>query len=269
MLTIGQITYANCTPIFHELLKEFPTDRYRLERGVPAVLNERLRQGEVDLCPSSSIEYGRRAERYYLLPDLSISAIGPVKSVLLFSRLPIEALAGHTIGLTSESETSVVLLRILLEKYHGVTASFERTNGLDLDRYPACLLIGDAALKAASAQRDVHCFDLGALWYAATGLPFVFALWIVRREAVEQHRDELRCLLADLLAAKQRALGSYEEIAENSQESTWMDRKELVDYWRTISYDLTPAHRQGVARFFQDAAELGILPAAPELRFVT
>ena len=269
MLTIGQIIYANCTPIFHELLKNCPDGRYRLERGVPAVLNEKLRQGEIDLCPSSSIEYGRRAERYYLLPDLSISAIGPVKSVLLFSRLPIKALAGHTIGLTSESETSVVLLRILLEKYHGVTAGFEPTKGLDLDRFPACLLIGDAALKAVPSQRDLFCFDLGELWYAATGLPFVFALWIVRREAVERQHDELKGLLADFIAAKQKALISYDEIAENSQESTWMDRKELVDYWRTISYDLTPAHQQGVGRFFRDAAELGILPAVPELRFVT
>ena len=267
-MTIGQITYANCTPIFHELLKEFPTDRYRLERGVPAVLNERLRRGEVDLCPSSSIEYGRRAERYYLLPDLSISAIGPVKSVFLFSRVPIEQLEGQTIGLTSESETSVVLLRILLKRYHGVTARFVPTDGLDLDRFAACLLIGDAALKTALAGPDGICFDLGELWHAATGLPFVFALWIVRREVVEQHHAELKLLLADLLAAKQRAKGAYEAIAENSQESTWMDRRELVDYWQTISYDLTPAHQQGVCRFFQDAHDMGILPAVPELRFV-
>ena len=130
MLTIGQITYANCTPIFHELLKEVPADRYRMVRGVPAVLNGMLRQGEIDLCPSSSIEYGRRADRYYLLPDLSISAIGPVKSVFLFSRVPIAELGGQIIGLTSESETSVVLLRILLQKYHGVTARFEPTSGL-------------------------------------------------------------------------------------------------------------------------------------------
>ena len=45
MLTIGQITYANCTPIFHELLKDVPADRYRMVRGVPAALNEMLRQG--------------------------------------------------------------------------------------------------------------------------------------------------------------------------------------------------------------------------------
>ena len=269
MLTIGQITYANCTPIFHELMKEFPADRYRMVRGVPAVLNGMLRQGEIDLCPSSSIEYGRRADRYYLLPDLSISAIGPVKSVFLFSRVPIAELGGQTIGLTSESETSVVLLRILLQKYHGVTARFEQTSGLDLDRFAACLLIGDTALKTALARPDGFCFDLGELWHGATGLPFVFALWIVRREVAERQHSELRLLLADLLAAKERARGAYEQIAESSQESTWMDRRELVDYWQTISYDLTPAHQQGVCCFFRDAHDLGILPVAPELRFVT
>jgi len=269
MLTIGQITYANCTPIFHELMKQFPIDRYRMVRGVPAVLNGMLRQGEIDLCPSSSIEYGLRADRYYLLPDLSISAIGPVKSVFLFSRVPIEELAGRTIGLTSESETSVVLLKILLRKYHGITARFEPTSGLDLDRFAACLLIGDTALKTALAKPDGICFDLGELWHAATGLPFVFALWIVRREVVERQHGELKLLLVDLLAAKERAEGAYGEIAENSQESTWMDRKELVDYWQTISYDLTPAHQQGVCRFFRDAHDMGILPVAPQLRFVT
>ena len=114
MLRIGEISYLNCTPIFSMLRSRFADPEYQFVCGTPAELNQRLRSAEIDICPSSSIEYARNPDSYLILPDISIASIGAVKSVLLFSPLPIEALNGAEIALTGESETSVALLKILL-----------------------------------------------------------------------------------------------------------------------------------------------------------
>ncbi|UFS69663.1 menaquinone biosynthesis protein [Geomonas sp. RF6] len=269
-LQIGHIRYANCTPIFTALAASFDCSRYTFVDGVPAELNAKLRRGEVEVSPSSSIEYAQASEKYCLLPDLSISSIGKVKSVLLFSRLPIEELDGSTVGLTLHSDTSVNLLKVLLAKKYGFENSFQRTElPLDaaLSRYPALLLIGDAALKSAAIEHGYRVYDLGELWYDFTGLPFVFALWIVRREAAATKGRELSELARDLVAAKELAYHSYPAIAAGCAERGWLSSDDLVDYWRTISYDLTPAHLKGVRTFFRYAFELSLIPAEPELRF--
>lgn len=268
-LCIGQIGYANVTPIFTALLQNFPTSSYRFVRGVPSQLNALLARGDIDLCPSSSIEYAKSPDRYYLLPDLSISSVGQVKSVLLFSRRSLSELEGCTIGLTTDSDTSVNLLRILLAKSNGLSNSFERTSlplAQALEVFPAVLLIGDAALRGSMGERVEHVYDLGEEWFKFTGLPFVFALWIVRREAVEEKYEEVSALLSRLREAKRIAYQSYGAIAETCEEVRWMGRERLIDYWRCISYDLSPFHLRGVREFFRYAAEMGILPCEPEIR---
>jgi chorismate dehydratase len=270
-LRIGQIEYANCTPLFTALKNNFDCSNYQFISGVPAELNAKLAHGEIDLCPASSFEYGKSPGKYYLLPGLSISSIGAVKSVLLFSRLPIDKLDNHPVGLTAESDTSVNLLRIILAKGYGFVNDFQRTTlplQEALREFSALLLIGDAALKAVTLSHGLYVYDLGELWREMAGLPFVFALWIVTREAAEMKSQEVNLLGSQLLEAKRLAYGSYKEIAAGCRDMEWIDCDNLVDYWRTISYDLTPEHIAGVRRFFALAEELKLLPAAPELRMI-
>jgi chorismate dehydratase len=270
MLNIGHIRYANCTPIFSALADNFDCSRYRFVDGVPSRLNAMLRGAEIDLSPSSSFEYAQAHEQYCLLPELSISAIGQVKSVLLFSRVPIEELNGCSIGLSTESDTSVNLLRVLMARKYGFENRFERTPlplVQGLNEYPALLLIGDAALKGVVAG-GYRIYDLGELWQEFTGLPFVFALWIARRETARDKREELAALSRDLVAAKQIAYDSYAKIAAQCEERQWLGEPELVEYWRTLSYDLTPAHLEGVSCFFGHAYEMGLIPTLPVLRFL-
>jgi chorismate dehydratase len=271
-IRIGQIEYANCTPLFAALKKNFDCAGYEFVNGVPAQLNGMLSRCEIDLCPSSSFEYGKSPDRYYILPGLSISSIGAVKSVLLFSRLPIEELGDQTIGLTTESDTSVNLLKIILKTGYGFANDFRRSSlslNEALQSFSALLLIGDSALREGMAQHGLHVYDLGALWHDLTGLPFVFALWIVTREAAEMNvREEIRTLGQRLLEAKSLAYDSYEEIAADAREAEWMCRETLVEYWRTISYDLTERHMEGLKSFFRMSKGLGLLPSEPELRFL-
>ena len=108
-LRVGRIGFANCTPLFLAL-EELGVAGVEFVPGVPTELNSRLRNGEVALSPSSSVEYLQRPDLYGFLPDLSISAIGPVRSVLLFSRLPLTELDGCAVALSAASATSVISL---------------------------------------------------------------------------------------------------------------------------------------------------------------
>lgn len=271
-LRIGQIDYANCTPIFSALRRNHDCSAYRFVRGVPSSLNRMLAEGEIDLCPSSSFEYGRSYGSYLLLPDLSISSVGPVKSVILYSTTPLEELDGAAIGLTSDSATSVALLRIILKKFYRFTNRFVVMKVSDpaeaVATCSAVLLIGDNALKSRDRSAGLFQYDMGELWYSLTGLPFVFALWMIRADSVEAMPEECSLIGARLRDAKREALASLDRLAEECAERSWMGQEELLSYWRTISYDLTPLHLEGVKLFFRFAAEMGILEEEPVLRFL-
>jgi len=272
MQRIRRIAYANCSPFFHELQKQASCEEYRFIGGVPSRLNALLAAGEIDVCPSSSIEYALHPDRYLILPDLSISSIGAVASVLLFSRIPLEELTGHTVLLSSESATSVNLLRILLKKRFGCSCSFT-VSGQPLDsalrEAPAMLLIGDAALRASLSESGLLVYDLGALWHDWTGLPFVFALWFCGQQVAKERHAEVVSLASKLIVSKKRACAELEAIAQSSTEAQWMGRERLVAYWReNISYDLENRHLEGLTLFYRYCVELGLLTAEPALHFL-
>src|SRR5208337_5165615 len=107
-----RIPYANVFPIFYVLDHEVDCSQYTFVEGVPSRLNRMLREGEVDVSPSSSLEYLRSPELYRTISNHSISSRGPVGSIFLFTPKPVEELDGTVIFASSQSETSVALLKI-------------------------------------------------------------------------------------------------------------------------------------------------------------
>ncbi|MEI6206223.1 MAG: menaquinone biosynthesis protein [Desulfuromonadales bacterium] len=270
MLRIGQIEYANCTPVYHILKEYFPCSGHEFVKGVPTELNRLLALGEIDVCPSSSIEYALRCDRYLILPQLSISSDGAVASVLLFSRIPIEELDGNTILLSSESATSVNLLKVLLARRYNCCCRYAVTSLPFSDVFPestALLLIGDAALRASFTDSGMYVYDLGALWRDWTGLPFVFALWLCRSSVADS--PALKELAGKLIQVRSLLPMFYSEIAEKAPEAGWMGRDRLLTYWReNILYDLEMPKVSGLITFYQKCCELGLLTHVPELHFV-
>lgn len=269
MLKIGKIDYANCTPLFQVLRDRFPCSGYEFVTGVPAELNRMLLNGEVDVCPSSSIEYAYHPDRYKILPQLSISSIGAVASVLLFSKVPVEQLDGSKILLSAESATSVNLLKILLGQRFGCSCAFEvappgaTVAGSDS---AALLLIGDSALRYSSGKSDLFVYDLGEMWYEWTGLPFVFALWLCRVEVAET--VELRSLAGRLIQAKELVPECLEQLALSSKEAGWMGKDRLLSYWRdNISYNLDDRAQAGLVLYFTKCFECGLIEAVPVINF--
>lgn len=271
MLRIGQIEYANCTPLYYLLKEQFDCGEYEFVSGVPAALNALLAAGQIDVCPSSSVEYAFHSERYRILPQLSISSNGPVASVLLFSRVPIEDLDGKSIQLSSESATSVNLLKILMSQRYNCRCSYavSSQNIVDaLELSPALLLIGDAALRTSMAETGLRIYDLGKIWREWTGLPFVFALWLCRNEVADD--PHLIKLSRRLIQAKVLAPLHHGRILNYASEASWMSGERLLEYWRdNISYDLDEQNISGLMTFFKKCYELGLIKSVPVLNFIT
>lgn len=272
MLRIGRIDYANCTPLFMQLEERLPVETTEIVHGVPATLNARLATGEVDLCISSSIEFSRHANDYAILPGHCIGSDGPVRSVLLFTTRPVETLAGEQLLVTAESATSVILLQILLAKRWGLSGCSVVASSLPwqeaLQHSPGLLLIGDRALQAAGGGGAFHCYDLGQEWKRLTGLPFVYALWLINRVSARGKETALRQFCSLLDQARDRVVPDAELLARQAPESSWLGVQALADYWRrSITYQLDTPHLEGLGRFYCLAAELGLIPALPRLLF--
>lgn len=269
-LRVGHIAYANCVPFFHYLRQCGFSGEIR--SGVPSELNGLLAAGQIDLSPSSSFEYGRNAKEYLLLSGHSISSCGPVQSVLFFSALPLEELGNGPIDLTHESATSSNLLKILLAEFLRVDPGCCRLATQPAEKVAvqggSVLMIGDRALRTAQQLRGrTQIYDLGELWWRFTGLPFVFALWIVRARIAAEQADAVRQLQGQLAQSRQQAFADLSLVAQQTQERQWMGEGALVDYWRCMSYDLTPQHIQGLQLYFALCVKYGLLKEEPVLRF--
>jgi chorismate dehydratase len=269
-LAVGRISYLNAVPYFYRLAESGFAGR--IVAGVPAELNRRLAAGELDLSPSSSFEYARLWRDYLLLPGHSISSCGPVRSVLLFSRLPLAELGAEAIALTGESATSVNLLQVLLREYCGAGRLTCRVPAEPVEEVLAAggsaLLIGDRALRAACRPPPGSMvYDLGKLWWQFTGLPFVFGLWIVRREACLTRCAEIVTFRHQLDQALQWAFADLAGMAAAVAPGGPLAPDELVSYWQTVSYHLSPAHLAGLRKFFALCVKYQLLPEEPEIRF--
>lgn len=254
-LRLGAVSYLNAEPTVHGLEGE---DGFRVERDVPSRVAERLHAGEVDLALVPSIEYA--FGRYAIVPRIAIASRGPVRSVCLFHRGPLEDV--RRVAVDTSSRASATLVRVLLHarlprapEYVGMPPALESM----LAAADAALLIGDPALDT---ETDVARLDLGEEWTRLTGLPFVYAFWAGPVGAVDRGGVQR---LQRALASGLRALP---EIAARQAQGDTVRAAKYEAYLRhNISYRLDEAERAGLSEFFRRAQALGLVPAVPELRF--
>ncbi len=270
MLRLGHIEYSNCFPVHALLVDRGAPSWIRLLPGIPSRLNAALAAGEIDVAPSSSIEYARHGGRYRILPDLVIGSDGPVQSILVESVRPLDCLDGAEIALPTASATSVVLLRILLEQRLGIRPRYrwfdQATEGDPIaEGAAAALRIGDVALRREFPAGRIAA-DLGALWADWTGLPFAFAVW--QAGAGSEADAELARLHALLLASRTWFYANAGPLARRHGAAFGIAPDRLERYWRSLSYTLDERMRTGLLRYYACAAELGEVPAPPPLRWI-
>lgn len=229
--------------------------------GTPSELNDLLAAGQLDVSVVSAVEYARNAKDYFLLPDLAISCDGPIRSVALFSRRPIEQLNDCTILVSASSRTSVHLLELLLHDHYDVVpklvearAESADLRGLQHLPHDGVLVIGDAALLLATQNTYPYRYDLGAEWHEWTGLPFVFAVWAGRREC---DRTAAALVHQALIAGRDWGLAHLPELALDAAQMTGLPQDVCLEYLSGIDYALTYKHLEGLTSFFRRLAVRG------------
>ncbi len=230
---VGSVAYLNAVPLTRGLEEEvvFTT---------PAKLAELLRKDELDAALVSVVEVLFN-DRYDILDGIAIASLGEVKSVLLAHRRPLEE--AREIFCDPASLTSVELVRVLLAE-RGLKPEFKPLPSYDFNALPDyALLIGDRALDLLLGPNEHELWDLGTAWFELTQLPFVYAVWALRRGV---QNATLRRQLRD---ARDFGLDTLDHIIASRSEYTYDFRKDYLG-WH-IHYHLGADEKRGLARFIQ------------------
>jgi chorismate dehydratase len=274
MLRVGFPNYLNTLPFLYHLPK---MNEIELVFDVPSRLNEKLGVGEVDCGLCSSVFYAKHYEEYILIPDISISAVGKVKSVCLFHKVPLSELSDKTIGITPETETSFALLRLVLEKmkevkpvYLKLNHSFQSLSSEEgqalFETIDGYLAIGNEALELLCTDKFPYVTDLAEVWLEETGYPFVFALLLVRKEVLSVYKKELRILAENLYLSRAKALADLSFIVK--EYSSFLDKTFLLDYLHHLEFDFSGLKQRAFLYFCQNLLDMGIISKLPILKFV-
>lgn len=262
-LRLGRIGYINCYPVYGAIDRGIVSLAADLVTGTPSELNELLGAGELDVSVISAVEYARDSGAYHLLPDLAISSDGPVQSVALFARRPVEELEGGTILLSASSRTSVFLLKLLCQDLWHVRPRFAeaRAEAADLASlaglpHDGVLVIGDSALVLAGRGGYPYRYDLGEAWKRWTGLPFVFAVWAARR-GVDHAR--VRAAHGALLASRAWGLEHLDELARQAAQVTGVAEPACLEYLSGLDYGLSYKHLEGLTSFLRRLSARGMV----------
>jgi chorismate dehydratase len=261
---LGAVGYLNARPHVYGLEM---SDRFAVRFDVPSQCAELLHAGAIDVGLIPSIEYLRGT--YRIVPDVAIASRGPVASVALYVSRPIADL--RSIAMDTSSRTSIALVRVLCAREFRIQPALQ-PSGPDLAsmlaRCDAALIIGDTALFEAGGELaiegrrvGVEKIDLGEVWTRMTGLPFVYAFWAGRPDALD--KDDVRALQR----ARDAGITRVDEIARQYFSEPARQAAGVRYLRENIKYHLGLEERAGLELFFRYAAEAGVVPASQELRF--
>ncbi|MFO7753908.1 MAG: menaquinone biosynthesis protein [Desulfobacteraceae bacterium] len=262
-LKMGKINYINAFPVYYGIDQDenLLPDWIELIAEPPSDLNRRLVKGEIQISPISSAFYGMHHEEFLLLPDLSISCHGKVMSVVLMSRYPIEDLDGKTVILTQESETSAAFVKmILLERDIHPVFETRRVKKLPdvKNSADAVLVIGDTALKEPWESVFDFRIDLGDMWYEMTGMPFVFAVWAVRRTFAQKKPEIVNKVIDLLLESKRQGDGHMNQIIRRGADTLGLKESYIKEYYDCLFCDFDIRKIEALECFFRFLHTQGI-----------
>lgn len=252
-MLLGSVPYLNAKPLvawFHT--PEGKASGVEVLYNVPSRLARMVEAGEVACAMVSSIELFRHAD-WEAVPHIAIASMGEVLSVRLFSTVPLDRV--RSVALDTSSLTSSALVQVLFaRRWQAKPEYIPASPDLDamLQRADAALLIGDRGMLARS--EGLHVADLGEEWYRWTGLPFVWALWLGKKENITQS------LVEALLRARQWGIEHMGQIirGETARLGT---KEELISHYlcHVMQYEMTPAHEEALARFAEECRRLRVI----------
>ncbi len=260
-MRIGAVSYLNTKPLVYRLADLAP--QHELVFDLPSRLADDLAAGRLDVALIPSIEYFQRAGDYQIISDACIACRGPVRSVKLFSRVEPEKI--RTLALDEGSRTSVALVQILLKERAGVTPQLlpfpihADPEQIDAD---ALLMIGDRAMRPPTGKFAAE-WDLGDIWCRWAELPFVFAMWVARKESGVRSQEsggELDELALALSRSRDLGVANLTEIATKEHTAVGLTHDECLTYLRDhLYFHFGPRERAGLTQFQKHATRLGLI----------
>jgi chorismate dehydratase len=240
-LRIGCVQYLNSKPLIHGYDGPVIFDH-------PSGLARDLAAGKLDVALVPTFE-ALRTPHYTLAEDVGIACDGAVYSVFLAHRGPLKDL--RRVALDPASLTSVHLLQVLLREYHGV-----RPELCGLADFPAkadaALIIGNQAIEFRQNDRDGYeILDLGEEWKRCTGLPFVFAPWLLRPDL-----PNAAAVADDLRALKVYGVAHLDEIVDAEPRDPAFTRRYLTQHIRFV---LGEPEKAGIAKYRELLAKHGFI----------
>ncbi|MGO9862408.1 MAG: menaquinone biosynthetic enzyme MqnA/MqnD family protein [Terriglobales bacterium] len=276
-LKISAISYLNTAPLLwdFEHVEARPgidlSFGYEISYTIPSACAEALREGTADIGIVPAAAYATIPD-LVVVPGVAIAARRAVRSILLVSKMPVDALwsQARTVALDTASLTSVALARILFAKWLGGAREY-KPMAPDLDAMlsacDAAVLIGDPALQVDRTR--YFTLDLAEEWRARTGKSFVFAFWAIRQQALAGRNA---AAIAEAFQ-KSRDHGvspkNLAAIAEQWAPGLGLTVEVVRVYLsQNIHYYLDPPCLEGLELYYRLGAEVGALPRAPGLKFV-
>ncbi len=242
---VGKIPYLNSVPFYENLEKR----QFKILPVTPRRMGVLAKKGQILAGLFSLVDFLQQADQLEPI-DYCLATRDQVKSVLLFSNFGWRDLNGKIVGIMDDTATSVWLLKALLEKKYGVRAQFKRMSpGVnEYAGYDAVLLIGDEALrlrKNGLAGFEL-IYDLATEWYEWKKLPFIFAVWAVRKGMLPEQRKELCSVLQDSL---EDAEADYARIGLRHASRIQLNLEESVEYLEGFNYRLGDRERVSIEEF--------------------
>ena len=244
-IKVAIVNYLNTKPFIQGLSSGRIKPRTDLIECIPADCARFYLEGKVDLSlvPVGALVDALSIDR---ISDFGIASDGPVASVCILSDVPIESV--KAIYLDYQSRTSVLLTKVLLQNYWHLAPVFLNSDeGYEtkIMGEVAGLVIGDRALEFKS--NHAYVYDLGEIWKAYTGLPFVYAIWLKTHRISPEYLDLFNLALQE----------GVDEIGNLLLHYPVEQRAMLTTYFnQNIRYRLNTAFDQGLSRFIQEVRGL-------------
>jgi chorismate dehydratase len=250
MLRLGTVPYLVARPLDDGLERD-PT--VELVRDVPARLIASLRAGALDVALVSAVELFRQPG-YRFLDGWAVAGRGRVSSVQVFLRRPLAEVA--SVALDPASRAGAALTEIV---WPGKRPRFLAVlEGADprAAAADAWLRIGDEALRETYEPGARPTFNPAERWCADTGLPFPFAVWVVR-PGVDAEPAVAACA-----RARARGAARLATFAAEVEARLGVPREAAQRYFEEeIDYAPGAELAQALAAFQQRAAALGLARA--------
>ena len=267
-LRISAISYLNTAPLMWDFEHGDAGAAFDVSYTVPSQCAADLAGNAADIGIIPAAAYAS-IPGLVILPGVAIASRRPVRSILLVSKVPLDQI--RSVALDTSSLTSVALTKVLFAKWWGPGRSFTAM-APDIKKmmaeHDAGLVIGDPALQVDRSRYQTY--DLAEEWIRLTGKPFVFAFWAVRQSALRNSPPNLD-LAAIFQESRDHGLqpASLDRIARDWAPRLGLSEGDIRAYLtENIYYDLDPSCLNGLQLFYRYANECGVLPAAPELRFL-